>query len=152
MPEPTDLAYPGLSADDLCYSWDEGVPGEIRDASQCTRGQAIAQYASETTGDFTAVRCVVRYVVLHTRQDIWDGPGRDRWADDLVNDSWGSLSLTDAFAQTPSTPPENWQPDEGMACWSVCRRDNPHAIRVWMCEVKGTDQIPDTPKPTGTMQ
>lgn len=141
----TDLAYPGLSADDLCYSWEDGVEGEIRDASKCTRGQAIAAYASQTTGDFTMVRCLVRYVVLHTLQDIWDGPGRDRWADDLVNDSWGRLSLTDAIAQTPATPPDGWRPEEGMACWSVCRPDHPRAIRCWMCETKGDDQIPDTP-------
>lgn len=145
---PTELAYPGLTADDLCYSWEDGVEGEIRDASKCSRGQAMAHYASETWGDFTRVRCLVRYVILHTRQDIWDGPGRDRWADDLVNDSWGHLSLDDAWAQTPAEPPLGWRPEEGMPCWSVCRRDHPRAIKVWMCEDKDDDQIPNPPART----
>lgn len=141
---PDEPAFPGLTADDLCYSWDEGVPGEVRDASKCSRGQAIAYYASEAGCDFREVRCLVRYVLLHTRQDLWEGPGRDRWADGLVIESQWRLSLDEAWKQTPADPPPGWRPDEGMACWSVCRRDHPRAIKTWMCDVKGTPQIPDS--------
>lgn len=146
---PDALAFPGLSADYLTYSWDEGVEGEIRDASRCTRGQAIAAYASEVGCDFTEVRCVARYVLLHTRQDVWEGPGSDRYADDLAHqhlvDHGVQLSLKDAWKRTPERVPDGWEPSDGMACWSVCRPDHPRAIKTWMCEVKGDGSIPDPP-------
>lgn len=140
-----ELAFPWLTADDLCIGWDDGVPGEVRDASTCTRGQAIAGFLSEAGCAFTEVRCVVRYVLLCTLRDIWEGPGRDRWADGLQLESWGKLSLKDAFAQTPADPPPGWRPDEGMPCWYVCRPEHPRAIRVWMLEQRGDERIPDTP-------
>lgn len=140
-PKPTDLAWPGLTPDDLCMSMDEGMLGEVRDASRCTRGQAIAFYASEAGCSFTEVRCVVRYALLYTRQDVWDGPGRDRWADDHVADSWGKVSVAEAFATAPTEPPTNWRPDEYMPCWEFCERTHPRAVRVYCLEQKGDGMI-----------
>lgn len=144
-----DLAWPGLEIDDLCFVHDEGVYGEVRDASKCTRGQAIAFYASETCGDFTAVRCVARYILMHTRQDVWEEGGRDRWADGRIADHLAAtgvrLSLSEAWAASPEEVPSGWTPDEYLPCWSVCRRDHPRAQKAWLCEVKGDDRIPDPP-------
>jgi hypothetical protein len=149
MRKPDDLAFPYLTLDDLCFVHDEGVYGEVRDAATCTRGQAIAYYASETTGDFTDVRCVVRYVLLHTRQDIWDGPGREQWADDHIADHLAAtgvrLSLVEAWKQSPDVPPSSWTPEEYSPCWSVCSKNHPRARKAWMCEIKGDDRIPDAP-------
>jgi hypothetical protein len=164
-PLPTDLAWPDLSLDDLSFYVDEGVYGEVRDASKCTRGQAIAFFASEAGCAFTDVRCVVRYVLLHTRQDVWDGPGRDRWADDWAFDNhvrvvwhedrkgqpdeWTYEYLNGEPAtppELPAEPPPDWRPDEGMPCWSTCRPDHPRAQRAYMLEIKGENRIPDTPK------
>lgn len=147
---PDDPAYPGLTADNLTYYWDDGVEDEIRDAARCTRGQAKARYAWETGSDFREVRCLARYVVLHTRQDVWDGPGRDECADQLYWDARdadpdAALTLADAFKRTPTVVPDDWRPHEGMACWSVCRKDHPRAVKVWMCETVGDGKIPDTP-------
>lgn len=150
--EPHEPAFPGLSLDDLCFQYDEGVYGEVCDSARWTRGQAIAAYTSEMGCDFTEVRCVVRYVLLHTRQDVWDGPGKDRWVDDqrfgAVGDpGWPEPreSLEDAFRRAPAEPPADWVPDESMACWSVCRPEHPRAQRAYMCEVKGDERIPSTP-------
>lgn len=149
-PKATDPAWPGLRPDDLCFQYDEGIYGEVRDASTTTRGQAIAFFAGEAGCDFTDVRCVVRYVLIHTRQDVWDGPGKDRWVDDeqrqhLV-DHGVRPPLGELFENAPAEPPEWWEPSESMACWSVCRPDHPRAIKCWMLEVKGDDRIPEPPE------
>lgn len=147
--QPSDLAYPDLKLDDLCFNIDEGTYGEVCDASKWTRGQAISRYASEAGCAFTEVRCVVRYVLLFTRQDIWDGPGKDIWVDD---EAWSYCAehgthpdLGELFKRAPSEPPTGWRPDESMACWQVCRPDHPRAQRAYMLEVKGDGRIPDTP-------
>lgn len=138
-PKPSDPAFPGLTADDLCLS-DDGGYGEIRDASKCSRGQAAAFYASEGAYLFTKVRCTVRHLYLYTRQEVWDGPGRDRWVDAeearIEREHGGAPSLGELFDIAPKTPPEDWRPDESMACWQFCHKTHPRAIKVYVCDVR----------------
>lgn len=149
--KPDDPSWPALDLDNLSFLIDEGVWGEVRDASTCTRGEAIAFYASETTGRFTDVRCVVRYVLLFTRQDVWDNGGRDQWVDDHINQHLNEtgvrLPLSKAWEESPTVVPDDWMPHEGLPCWSTCRPDHPRAQKAWMCETKGDNRIPDHPKP-----
>lgn len=138
-PAPTDLAYPGLTVDDLCLRVDEGIYGEVQDGNR-PRATAISNFANEAGLAFTEVRCRVRYLRFMTRQDVWNGPGRDRWCDDRINqhliDHGTRLPLTAAWKDVPGTPPDDWRPGEYDPCWEFCEKTHPEAIRAWICEQK----------------
>lgn len=146
QPRPTDPAWPGLGLDDLSFTVDEGYPGEVQDAATKTRGQAIAYFAREADVTFTEVRCGVRYVHLFSRQEVWDGPGRDRWFDDweaqfmTEHQRWPTQAEREA-AQVPAEPPSDWRPDEYMPCWQFVKKDHPQARRAWCCEIKGQERV-----------
>lgn len=146
MSDADDPAFPGLTVNELCLGFDEGVYGEVRDASECTRAQAMRAYQSEVGCLWTEIRCVVRYIAIYTRQELWEGPGRDRAADDLQAESWGKLTLEEAFAQVPTQVPDGWRPEEYMPCWRFVPKTHPRAQRAWCLEVRGDDRIPPQPR------
>lgn len=119
---------------------DDGIYGEVQDVSKRTRGQAIARFAGEAGVSFTEVRCTVRYLRIFTRQQLWDGPGKDRWADDIdmqhLIDHGKRLGLKESFARTPPEPPANWNPDESMPCWEFCDKSAPGAVKAYICKVR----------------
>lgn len=157
--QPSDPAFPGLTPDDLSLFMDEGIYGEVQDASKRSRGAAIGRFAREADCDFTQVRCGVRYVLLHDRQDLWDGPGRDSWADNLFVES-GLRHRYDAetkrhylvdkddnevpepdWPDPPDEPPADWEPSEYMPCWEFVAKTHPRALKVYICEVKGQEHV-----------
>lgn len=149
--KPTDLLHPGLTPDYCVMDVDDGVLGEISDASRITRGKAIALYASEMGVSFTDVRCTTSYMRLFTRQDGWDGPGRERWLDDWMEregvderavgereweyyneDTGQKVDPPDA----PDEPPGEWEPSDWDPAWEFCKKTDPGAVKVWVCEAK----------------
>jgi hypothetical protein len=69
---------------------------------------------------------------------VWDGPGKDRWADDLsaqhLIDHGTRMPIREAFERCPAEPPPGWRPDESMPCWEFCDKSHPAALRVYICE------------------
>lgn len=146
---PQDIVSPDVEW--YCWAadgWESAGEGSVRDASKTTRGQAAAFFAQETTGHLPDVRVWKRYVERFTRQDVWEGPGKDRWVDhrerELVAAGKHVPSLGELHARAPAEPPEDWQPDEYDAVWRFVHRSYPGAIAVWVCGVKG-DKPPDDP-------
>lgn len=133
---PTDLATPGLTVDDLCLRVDEGIYGEVQDGNR-PRATAISNFASEAGILFTQVQCRVRYLRFMTRQDVWNGPGKDRWVDLHCDEpEYRGKPLEACFAVAPEEPPADWRPDEYDPCWEFCDKAHPEAIRAWICEQK----------------
>lgn len=150
QPAPSDLVSPNV--DCYCWAadgWECAGEGSVRDARTTTRGQAAAAFASDTTGDLRGVRVWKRYVKSFTRQNVWDGPGKDRWVDDeeFRRETAGEPvpSLRELFGLAPSIPPGDWQPDEDDACWRFVSASHPGAVPVWVCGFKG-DEPPEKPK------
>lgn len=139
---PKDLVSPDVEW--YCWAadgWDSAGEGSVRDATTTTRGQAAAFFARETTGRLIDVRVWKRYVDRFTRQDVWDGPGKDRWVDrrerDMRDAGEHVPALGELFKLAPDEPPADWQPDEYDAVWRFVPRDYPGAVAVWVCGVKG---------------
>lgn len=132
MASPSDPAFRGLGLDDLCLSMDEGIYGEVSDATRHTRGQAIAFFAREAGCSFTEVKCRVRWLRLYTRQDAWETGGMEWWADHK------GVELEDA----PDVPPDDWQPSEGIPAWEFCDKSARGARMAYVME-----QLPYKPNP-----
>lgn len=127
---PTDL----LNADVEFYvwhpdGWECATLGSVSDARKRTRGQAAAFFANETGDWMPGVRVWKRYVRPLTRQDAWDGDGRDRYED---------LHEME-FDTAPAIVPDDWEADpESDPVWTFVHRDDPDAIPVWICAEKGS--------------
>lgn len=151
VPQSSDIVSPDVEW--YAWSndgWESAGEGSVRDASKTTRGQAAAFFARESAyGDIRGVRVWKRYVLPFTRQDVWEGPGRDRWVDkqdwDHFHATGDHLPLGPLFEQAPTEPPADWQPDEYDPVWMFVHRSHPGAIPVWICGVKG-DEPPTDPK------
>lgn len=156
MPSPQEIVSP--SPDWWCWAasgCEDAGEGSVQDARTTTRGQAAAFFSREM-GDFNDVRVWKRYVQPFTRQDVWDGPGKDRWVDreeaNLISRRalQGSPddpipSLRDLHAQAPTEPPADWHPDDYDAVWRFVHRSHPGAVPVWVCGYKG-DEPPENPR------
>lgn len=122
--------------------WEDAGEGTVRDARKVTRGQAAAFFAREV-GDIRDVRVWKRYIRPFTREEIWLGPGRDRWTDRekdrLIREGLPRESLAEIYARAPVAPPEDWQPDEYDSTWCFVDRSHPDAIPAWICGFKGDD-------------
>lgn len=154
MPSPDDLAWPGFHPDWCVLGHvDDGIHGSVQKADR-PRASAIRFFASELGCDFADVRCTTRYIRARTRQEVWDEQGRDRWDDDYLDehhieikwqpekkdtdeewihvdaDSGERVELPDS----PTHPPEDWEPNEDDGVWEFCKKDSPGAIKVYICE------------------
>jgi hypothetical protein len=129
--------------------WEDAGEGSVRDARTTTRGQAAAFYSTEATGDICDVRVWKRYIRPFTRDEIWAGPGRDRWVD--RRQATTRCTFSQAIAGCPESPPEGWQPDEYDPSWGFVHRSHPEAIPVWVCGFKG-DEPPENPSRPGVVQ
>jgi hypothetical protein len=142
-------------------SWEDAAEGSVRDARTCTRGQAAAAFSRETTGYLPEVRVWKRYVRPLTRQDVWDGPGKDRWVDRreagliskraLAGKPDDPIpSLGELHNEAPDEPPTDWDPDDYDPVWEFVHRSHPDAIPVWICGFKGDTPPVDPPARQGS--
>ena len=156
--KPSDIVSPGVEWFCWCPSgWEDAGEGSVQDAHDTTRGQAAAHFASCGCHAMTEVRAWKRYVRCFTRQDVWDGPGKDRWTDHRREaeilaqralegrPGTGIPSLGDLYRQAPTEPPADWEPDEYDPVWQFVRRDHPDAIAVWVCGM-ADDEPPENPE------
>lgn len=148
---PTGIVSPHV--DDYCWAasgWEDAGEGSVCDARTTTRGQAAAFFA-RAFGSITDVRVWKRYVLRFTRQDVWDGPGKDRWVDRREAEIMAARALEgrpgedipplgDLFKEASAEPPTDWEPDCYDPVWQFVHGSHPDAVPVWICGIKG-----DTP-------
>lgn len=136
------ITLTGLTPDDLCLSIDDGIYGEVADATKHKRASAMARYASEAGCSFNEVHCRKRYCRIYTQQEAWDSYGRDRYLDEweyhFCADNGREPTLEEADAAIPGYPPPDWRPRDDDPCWGFVRRDVPGALPIWVCETKVT--------------
>lgn len=137
--------------DDLCWAadgWESAAWGSVQDASERTRGQAAAAFASETTGYLPDVRVWKRYVKRWDRQYAWDYYGRERAVEDYQGEHDVAFDVADEHVATEV--PDAWEPSyESMPSWEFVHRSHPLAEAVWVCGAKGDmpPRMPAAPAP-----
>lgn len=135
--------------------WESAYYGSVQDARDRTRGQAAANFSREVGEAIVNLSTWKRWIKLFTYQDIWDGPGRDRWFDDwMEREGIDMRYLEDTHEwiyinadtgerveapEIPDSPPEGWEPAEYDPAWEFVKKDTEGAIPVWICGFKGDD-------------
>lgn len=136
-----DLLWPQFDPDD-CVLSEDGCLGEISAADRWTRGQAIGRYAREVGIRFTDVRCRVEWIRPLTRQDGWDDRGADEvawaWADEhnlkWRGGAWRDPAGVEHVCPVPDRVPDEWDAGEPWGVWTVCKKGEPGAVKVYICE------------------
>jgi hypothetical protein len=99
----------------------EGGLESVQDATNRTRGEAMARYCNESGESFIDVRAWKRHARALTRQEQWEqAPYRDDGA--------------------PREAPPDWLPDacdESLPVWEFCRPTDEGAVAIWVLAPKG---------------
>lgn len=122
--------------------WEDACWGSVQDASDRTRGQAAARFATEAGVTVPEVRVWKRWVAVYSRQDAWEFSGRERAVDDYSFDH--DVDYEKADAAVPQAVPDDWFPGEGDPAWEFVAKDDPRGRPAWICGFKG-DRPPRDP-------
>jgi hypothetical protein len=155
-PKPTDLAFQ--------YGWsccvtgdaDDGIEGSVRAAEGTSRVAMQRELASELGVDFKDIRIATRWGRMYTRQDVWDGPGRERARDDRMEELGVDVRMDksrgeglaafyyvieetgeevpESYFEVPAVVPDDWEPNDHDAVWGFCSKDAPGATKLYVLE------------------
>jgi hypothetical protein len=159
--DPTPAALPGdpvepFYPDGCVYGHaDDGIEGSVRDAAITSRAAAQRHFAGILGVAFNDVRVRTTYGCALTRQDVWDDHARDD-AEDQRREELGltlkydrALKGLAAFWYEDATgrvveeaeweipePPPDWEPKGEDPVWRECKKDDPGAVKIYICEAK----------------